>query len=35
MELRTIAQRLRQLGQRKTDEIAKSLENADAFLMDA
>jgi hypothetical protein len=35
MEIRQIAAKLRQLGQRKTDEIAAKLERADSMLMDA
>jgi hypothetical protein len=34
MELRQIVARLRQLGQRRTDEIAGQLERADDLLMD-
>lgn len=34
MEIRQIAAKLRQLGQRKTDEIAAKLERADSMLMD-
>jgi hypothetical protein len=34
MEIRQIVAKLRQLGQRKTDEIASKLERADGMLMD-
>jgi hypothetical protein len=35
MDIRQVAAKLRQLGQRKTDEIAGKLERADSMLMDA